>query len=448
MFTRRSFMGSLAAGAAGAASLTPVARASGGGGLASGEWGAIGSLVGALPVSGDPAAVARDEDFWARVQEAFSVDRSFVNLNNGGVSPSPICVQAAMRRYEEFSNSTPTAYALWTELEPRREAVRSRLAAEWGVSPEEIALTRNSSESLQICQLGLPLAAGDEVLCTTLDYPRMITTFRQRERRDGIALVQIKIPIPCDDPSEIVRRYEAAITPKTRMILASHVINITGQITPVKELVAMARRHNGGIPVVVDGAHALAQIDFKLSDLDCDYYGVSLHKWLAAPHGTGLLYVRRDKIPALWPMMAAEAKLDSDIRKFEEIGTHPAAPYLAIADALTLHQSIGGARKEARLRYLRDRWATRVAGRDRVRLHTSLQPASSCAIGTVQVEGVDSEKLSLWLRDKRKILVTPIKHAEFEGIRVTPSVYSTLEEVDRFSAALDEVVRDGLPAST
>src|SRR6185436_12755241 len=191
----------------------------------------------------------------------------------------------------------------------------------------------------------------------------------------------VKIPIPCEDNAAIVKIYEEAITPKTRLMLVSHMINITGQIMPVRQIVEMARSKNGGVPVIVDGAHALAHFDFKLSDLGCDYYGVSLHKWLFAPHGTGLLYVRRDKIKDLWPMMAAEEKLDSDIRKFEEIGTHPAANTLAIAEALTFHEGIGDANKEARLRYLRDRWANRLLKfSDRVRLHTSLKPQFSCAI--------------------------------------------------------------------
>lgn len=397
---------------------------------------------------GSPEELATNEDFWAAVQQGFTPDRSLVNLNNGGVSPSPRVVQEAHKRHLDLANTT-TAHVLWKVQEPQREPVRERVARQWGVDPEEIAFTRNSSESLQICQQGFDLERGDEVLTTTQDYPRMLTTFRQRERRDGIRLVQIKLPIPCEDDAEIVRRFEAAITPRTRLILMSHMINITGQILPVKRVVEMARGHNGGIPVIVDGAHALAHFEFKISDLGCDYYGVSLHKWLHAPHGTGLLYVRREKIKGLWPLMAAEAKQDEDIRKFEEIGTHPAAPYLAIGDALTFHQAVGGARKEARLRYLRDRWVTRLNSqgkKDRLKLHTSLDPRFSCGIGTVQVLGVDSKELMEHLWDKHRILVVAITHDEFEGIRVTPSVYTTLEEVDRFCEAVERVIEKGLPA--
>ncbi|MCK6476727.1 MAG: aminotransferase class V-fold PLP-dependent enzyme [Phycisphaerales bacterium] len=452
METRRDFLGSIAALPAAAALVGPAAasRATPAAMAPAGFHGLLAEIAGTPYDASDPASIeaaARDEDFWMTVQQAFTVDRSMVNFNNGGVSPSPRLVQDAVKRHMDFSNNA-TAYTMWRILEPQRETVRQRLALEWNVDAEEVAVTRNSSESLQICQQGFDLEPGDEVLTTTQDYPRMLTTFKQRERREKIKLVEIKIPVPCEDPAAIVRAFEDAITPRTRLILACHVINLTGQIMPIRELVAMARTKNGGIPVIVDGAHALAQFDFKLSDLGCDYYGVSLHKWLAAPHGTGLLYVRRDRIETLWPLMAADEKQNADIRKFEEIGTHPAAPFLAIAEALTFHQAIGGKRKEARLRHLRDSWARPLMeASSRVRLHTSLKPGFSCAIGNVQVEGVDTEKLAAHLWEKHKIYVIPIKHAEFEGLRVTPSVYSTMEEIHRFVDAVLGVIKNGLPAS-
>ena len=318
------------------------------------------------------------------------------------------------------------------------------MAAEFGCDGEEIALTRNASEGLQICQFGVDLKAGDEVLTTTQDYGRMITTFRQRVRRDGIVLKQFEIPTPCEDEDEIVRRFEAGITDRTRMILMCHMINLTGQILPVRKVVQMARER--GLPVIVDGAHSLAHHDFKLSDLDCDYYATSLHKWLFAPHGTGLLYVRKDKIEDLWPLMAAPRRMDGNIRKFEEIGTHPAANYLAIAEALTFHQGIGAKRKEARLIYLRDYWAKRLLQHDRVRLHTSLKPGFACGIATVEVVGVDSRELSSYLWDQHRILTVGINHAEFQGQRISPSVYTTTQELDRFCNAMDNVIRNGLPA--
>jgi selenocysteine lyase/cysteine desulfurase len=235
----------------------------------------------------------------------------------------------------------------------------------------------------------------------------------------------------------VVRLFEEAITPKTRMILACHMINLTGQILPVSELTAMARRHD--IPLVIDGAHALAHFDFDLGEMDVDNYSTSLHKWLFAPHGTGLLYVRRDKIADVWPLMAAPEARDDDIRKFEEIGTHPAANHNAIAEALTFHEGIGSERKAARLRYLRNRWADRLRASPKFRLHTNLDPAHSCAIGNVQVLNVPTPKVVSQLWEKWRIIATPIMHAEYEGLRVTPNVYTTLEEVDTFAAAMERI---------
>ena len=252
--------------------------------------------------SRDPEVVASDEDFWFQIQQAFTLDRTHINLNNGGVCPSPRVVQDAMRRYLEFSNQAPV-HNMWRILEPEVEAVRRRLAGSFGCDPEELAITRNASEALEICQLGLDLKAGDEVLTTNQDYPRMLTTWRQREKRDGIVLKLISFPVPLKDPNELAERFEKAITPKTKVILLCHITNLTGQIFPVKRICQMGRQR--GIEVIVDGAHAYAHFPFKHADLDCDYYGTSLHKWLLAPIGTGFLYVRKSKIAKLWPLMAA-----------------------------------------------------------------------------------------------------------------------------------------------
>jgi selenocysteine lyase/cysteine desulfurase len=405
---------------------------------------ALAAAEAALGETAAPEDLCGDERWWFEIQQAFTVDRSLVNLNNGGVSPSPAAVQEAMGRYLAYSNTAPT-WAMWQVLEPERETVRERLARQFGCEPEEIALTRNASEGLQICQLGFDFEPGDEVLTTTQDYPRMITTFQQRQRRDGIVLRQFQLPVPAEDPDEIVRLFEEHLTPRTRLLLMCHMINLTGQILPVRKVVEMAGRH--GVPVVVDGAHTFAHFPFTRSDLGCDYYCTSLHKWLFAPHGTGLLYVRKDKIPGLWPMMAAPEKMDADIRKFEEIGTHPAANYLAIAEALTFHQGIGAERKAARLVYLRDRWARRLAALDRVRLHTSLKPGFSCGIANVEIEGVDSVELARHLWTRHRILVVGIQHDELQGIRVSPSVYTTLEEIDRFGDVMEQIASTGaLPA--
>ncbi|HYP27642.1 MAG TPA: aminotransferase class V-fold PLP-dependent enzyme [Blastocatellia bacterium] len=391
-----------------------------------------------------PDQVARDEDFWREIQQAFTVDRSIINLNNGGVSPSPRVVQDAMRRYLEYSNEAP-AHTMWRVLEPQIESVRRRLAAAFGCDPEEMAITRNASESLETCIFGLDLKPGDEVLTTTHDYPRMLTSWQQRERRDGIKLKMISFPIPPPSMDDLYERFERAITPRTKVILVCHITNLTGQIFPVKRICRMGRER--GIEVIVDGAHAFAHFPFRHSDLDCDYYGTSLHKWLLAPHGTGFLYVRKSKIKGLWPLMAADKSMDENIRKFEEIGTHPAANHNAIAEALTFHEGIGVERKAARLRYLKDRWASRLERIKGVRVLTPSDPSQSCGLASVSIEGMDPGKVVAHLWDNYRILVTPLVHAEFKAVRITPNVYTTLAEVDQFADAMEKMIGEQGPAS-
>jgi selenocysteine lyase/cysteine desulfurase len=305
-----------------------------------------------------------------------------------------------------------------------------------------MAITRNASESLENCIFGLDLKPGDEILTTNQDYPRMLTTWRQRERRDGVVLKTISFPTPPKSLEELAELFEKAVTPKTKVILVCHVTNLTGQIFPVQRICQMGRQR--GIEMIVDGAHAFAHFPFKHEDLDCDYYGTSLHKWLLAPHGTGFLYVRKSKIPKLWPLMAAPDSMQDNIRKFEEIGTHPAANHNAIAEAITFHDGIGGERKAVRLRYLKDRWARRLAGQKGVHIHTSFDPAMCCGIGNVGIDGIDTVKLADYLWDKHRIIVVAIVHEEFQGIRVTPNVFTTLEEIDTFSEAMEKVIRNGL----
>src|SRR5467141_822349 len=429
MTTRRSFLGGLARGA---------------GALASFRAGAIGSVLAAgRSVAGRPAEeVAADEDYWREIQQAFTLDRSLINLNNGGVSPSPRIVQDAMRRYLELSNEAPV-YTMWQLLEPQIESVRRRLASAFGCDPEEMAITRNASEALETVQLGIPLERGDEVLTTTQDYPRMLTTWHQRERREGIVLREITFPVPPPSQEDLAERIERAITAKTKVIHVCHITNLTGQIFPIKRIVQRARAR--GIEVIVDGAHAYAHFPFTRDDLDCDYYGTSLHKWLLAPHGTGFLYVRKAKIEKIWPLMAAPPEMNRDIRKFEEIGTHPAANHNAIAEALSFHEGIGAERKAARLRYLFQRWARRLEHLPRIRILTPYDPAQSCGLASVTIEGMDPNKLVAYLWDKHRIIVTPIVHKEFACVRVTPNVYTTATEMDRFGDVMEDVLKKGLP---
>lgn len=384
--------------------------------------------------------VAANEDYWREIQAAFTLDRTLVNLNNGGCCPSPRVVHEAFKRYLDLSNQAPV-YHMWQVLEPNIESVRRQLAAEFGCDAEELAITRNASEALQIAQLGIDLKAGDEIVTTNQDYGRMLDTWEQRVRRDGLKLTKVSFPVPPKTQDELADRLLAAITPSTRVLHFCHITNLTGQIFPVRRICDEARSR--GIKTIVDGAHAFAHFPYKAKDLGCDYYGTSLHKWLLAPIGTGFLYVRRENIPGLWPLTPAVADKKGDIRKFEEIGTHPAANHNAIAEALAFHQGIGIERKAARLRYLRDRWAKRLAANPKIRIHTNLQPAHSCAIGTVQVLGTPTPKVVERLWARWRIIATPIVHAEYEGVRVTPNVYTTLDEIDTFAGAVEEIAAKG-----
>ncbi len=388
-----------------------------------------------------PEDAAADERYWREIQQAFTLDRTIINLNNGGCCPSPRVVHEALKRYLDISNQAPV-YHMWQILEPNIETVRRRLAAAFGCDAEEMAITRNASEALQIAQLGIPLQAGDEVVTTNQDYGRMLDTWEQRVRRDGIRLKKISFPVPPPSLDVLADRLLDAITPATRVLHFCHITNLTGQIFPVRRICDEARRR--GIRTIVDGAHAFAHFPFTVADLGCDFYGTSLHKWLLAPIGTGFLYVRREHIPGLWPLTPAAAARSGDIRKFEEIGTHPAANHNAIAEAMAFHEGIGSERKAARLRYLRDRWARRLAAHPRVTLHTSLDPAHSCAIGTVQIVGVPVARVVERLWARWRIIATPIVHAEYEGARITPNVYTTIEEIDTFAGAMEEIAEKGV----
>jgi isopenicillin-N epimerase len=378
-----------------------------------------------------PEEIAKDEDFWSEIRAAFSVDRNIINLNNGYCSPSPRPVQDAMRRYLEYTDMGPY-HTMVAVLERQVESVRRQLARAAGCDPEEMAITRNASESLENAQYGVDLKAGDEVLTTNQDYPRMLTTFAQRQRREGIVLKTISFPVPPPSMDDLYQRFERAITPKTKLILFCHITNRTGQIFPVRRICQMARAR--GIPSIVDGAHAFSHFPFKISDLDCDYYGTSLHKWTYAPVGTGFLYVRRSRIASTWSMMASGKDQAADIRKFEEIGTHPAANHNAISEALVFNENLGVDRKAARLRYLRDRWANRLAQNPKCRILHSADPAQSCGIGFLSfTPGVEGAKMREALWSKYNILTTYMGHEEYGGLRITPNVYTTLREVDTFA---------------
>ncbi|MFP4081389.1 MAG: aminotransferase class V-fold PLP-dependent enzyme [Candidatus Aminicenantes bacterium] len=397
-----------------------------------------------------PEEAARDEDFWFYVQQAFNTDRSIVNLNNGGVHPAPTMVMDAAKRYMDFANGAPV-YNEWKILRPRKELIRKKLAETFGCSPEEIALVRNVTEALQIALLGIDFQPGDELLTTTHDYPSMKNALYQRQKREGLKVRTFSFRYPPQSLKELAYLFEKNITPRTKLILVCHITNLTGQIFPMKEICQMARSR--GIEVVIDGAHAFGHFEFKQKDLDCDIYGANLHKWMMAPIGTGFLYVKKEKIKKIWPLFPAPDPQGDNIRKFEHIGTHPEYLKLAVGDALAFHHGIGGARKEERLRYLKNYWARAIEKLPGVKILTSFHPAQACGIGTFTAEQLDMRKLSQLLFDKHKIYVIPVTvpapvegREDLSGIRVTPSIYTTLRELDLFVEAVSYYVKHGLPS--
>ena len=393
------------------------------------------------PPNSAPEQLASDEAYWQQVQQAFNVDRSIIHLNCGGVCTTPNAVQRSMQSHQEYAYRVPF-YVNRRNIRPQIASIRQRLAASFGCETEEVALTRNTSEGMEICQLGYPLKAGDEVLTTTHDYPRMVNTWRQRELREGIVLKQVAIPIPLEHTQTIIERFEQQITDRTRLIMICHIIDLTGQVMPVKEIVAFARRR--GIAVLVDGAQAFGHLAFTNHDLDCDFYATSLHKWIMGPPGTGMMFIRKNQIGSIWPLMPADAKQQYDIRKFEDIGTHPLSSLLAVSEALTFHETIGPARKEARLRYLRDYWAKELTSFDRVKCLTSNDPDFAVGLATIDIDGIPSKDLRDYLWNSHRIIVRPIDHPEVHGIRISPGLHTTTHELDRFIDVMRKVIKHGI----
>jgi selenocysteine lyase/cysteine desulfurase len=372
--------------------------------------------------------LAGEEDFWYYIQQSFTAPTGLINLNNGGVSPAPKTVADAMKRYYDMSNEAPS-YFMWHILDRGREPLRRELARIAGCSAEEIAMNRNSSEGLETIIFGLQLKAGDEVVASKQDYPNMINAYKQRETREGIKMVWINLELPSENEDYIVSQFVKAFTPKTKLVHVTHVINWNGQILPVKKIAQEA--HKRGIEVIVDGAHSFAHMDFKIPELEADYYAASLHKWLYAPIGSGLLYVKKEKIKTVYPLFAAPNNpLKDDIRKFEHLGTRPFFIEQAIGKAIDFHDMIGAERKEKRLHYLKNYWMEKVHHIPKVTINTSLNPKWGCAIGSVRVEGKSMLDMDYYLFNNYKLHTVAITWENIHGVRITPNVYTTIQNLD------------------
>lgn len=397
-----------------------------------------------------PGQAARDEGLWSEVKQAFTVSRSLINLDNGYTCPSPRVVTEAVVRYIWEQEQGP--YGLFVQkARDQVGTVKKSLARLFGSSPDEIALVRNTTEALKTVLYGIPLNPGDEVLTTMHDYPSMVHVLRDREKKEGIKLVEVSVPFPAGSLDELVAAVEEGITPRTRVILVSHVTYTTGQVFPVRRISDLAHRH--GIEVVVDGAHAVGQLDFKVSELGCDYYGTSLHKWLSAPKGTGMLYMKRGHVEKIEPLYgpARSRRYDprTSMRKYESVGTLSHAPFLAIGEALAFHNAIGPKRKEERLRYLKNHWAERLRTHPGIRLYTSTDPDMSCCIAGVGIQGVDPTGLRDYLWNEHRIQPSRGRYdredPSRQWLRITPNLYTTLPELDYFCEVMEEVASNGLP---
>lgn len=380
-----------------------------------------------------PADHAPEEDFWNWIHQAFTVSPNIINLNNGGVSPQPKVVQEALEAYNRLSNEGPTYY-MWRILDKGREPLREKLAEQAGVSPEEIAINRNASESLETLIFGLDLAPGDEVVVNRYDYPNMLNAWKQRALRDKIQLVYAETDLLDTDDARLAEAYISKFTRRTRVVHITHVINWNGQVLPVRRIADAARAR--GIRVLVDGAHAFAHLRHTLRELGCDFWGTSLHKWLCAPIGSGMMYIQKDRIPEVWPLLAPPEPRSGDIRKFEALGTRSFPIEQAIGHALNFHQIIGDERKERRLRFLKNYWVEKVKDLPGIRFYGPLDEKHSGAIATVGFEGVDAEKLDAFLMEKYKVHVVTIKYEVINGIRVTPHVYTRPADLDRLVTGL------------
>lgn len=382
--------------------------------------------------------LATDETFWHQIRQMYTVSPTMINLNNGGVCPQPLVVQEAVERYNRLSNEAPSYY-MWRILDLGREPLRAKLAALAGVSEEEIAINRNASEALETVIFGLRLEAGDEIVLTRQDYPNMVNAWKQREHRDKIKLNWVNLELPMENEDDIAEAYIDAFTDRTKVVHITHVINWNGQIIPVRKIADAAKER--GIQVVVDGAHSFAHLDFSIADLNCDYFGTSLHKWLCAPFGSGMLYVRKSRISDLYPLFAWTDPVTDDIRKFESLGTRSFAIEQAIGQAADFHSMIGIQRKQARLQYLKNYWAEEASRWDRVKIGTSLDPKFGCAIALLQIDGIEARDISNQMFRNFKLHTVAMNWENINGVRITPNVYTLQSDLDRLLEGISDVLK-------
>jgi len=385
-----------------------------------------------------PAVWTTEEepDYWKKIRNDYKLKPDYINLENGYYS---IMAQPVMDGYFkdlQLVNMEGSYYMRTVQTENKQKS-KEQLAELLGCSSEELIITRNTTESLDTIISGIDWKAGDEAVMAEQDYGSMLDMFKQQAKRYGMVNKIISIPLDPKSDEEIVNLYEKAITPKTKLLMVCHMINITGHILPIKKICDMA--HSKGVEVMVDGAHTVSHIDFKISDLNCDYFGSSLHKWLGVPLGVGILYVKKEKIKQLWPLFGELGFKEEDIRKLNHTGTISVASDIAIKHAINYHNAIGMKRKEERLRFLQNYWTGKVRDVKKIKLNTPKDPQRSCAIANVGIEGIKPSDLAKTLLQKYKIWTVAIDSANVQGVRITPQLFTTTEELDKFVIALKQI---------
>ena len=383
-----------------------------------------------------PEAIARNEEYWAVVRSGYRLKPDYINLENGYYCMTP---QYTLEKYLDHTKHVnyQASYYMRTVQWKNKERSTARLAKLIGANADEVAITRNTTESLDTIIGGYPWVPGDEAVFAQQDYGAMRNQFKLMERRYGIKTRVVSIPNHPEDDEEIISLYEKAITPKTKLLMVCHMINITGHILPIRKICDMA--HSRGVDVMVDGAHAIGHIKFDMKELDCDYYGSSLHKWLSVPLGAGLLYVKKGMAAKIWPMFAEWGAEDDSIKKLNHTGTHPVHTDLAINDAIDYLNRIGLERKEARLRYLQHYWTDQVRNHPRINVNTPYQSHRSCGIANVGIQGMHGKDMAQRLMEEFQIWTVGIHEPPVVGCRITPNIYTTIEELDSFIEALKQL---------
>ncbi|MFN5712610.1 MAG: aminotransferase class V-fold PLP-dependent enzyme [Bacteroidota bacterium] len=377
-----------------------------------------------------------DDEFWVTMRNQYQLKTDYINLENGyyNLMPEPI-LNEYMKQLKMMNQEA--SYYKRTKMADDKIMVREQVAALVGCDKEELIITRNTTEAIDTVICGIDWKAGDEVIFAEQDYGAMIDMFKQQAKRYGIINKVVSVPNHPKNDEELIELYQQQITAKTRLIMISHMINITGQILPVRKICDMA--HSKGVKVLVDGAHAIAHFQFKISDLNCDYYASSLHKWLSVPLGAGMLYVQKNNIEELWPLYGESGYPQNDIRKLNHTGTHPMHTELTIPFAIEFYNKIGRARKEERLRFLTQYWTNKLSNNKKVIINTPNSPERSCGIANVGIEGMKPALMAETLLKKYQIWTVAIDGAGVHGCRITPNVYTTTNELDRLVFAVNEM---------